>query len=108
MISQEKLEELKKNEPALATLDGEGCLCILSKNGDDRLTWNRRFKDQVEEARKKFYEMLGKGHVATRISSDGKEGRRITQFDPSAEEVLIKSFDLNASKIIMRPMLVGG
>lgn len=108
MISQERLQELQGDEPPLTVLEGEGCLHIMNQNGDDRLTWNRRFKDQIEEAKKKFYEFIGKGYVAYKVGPDGKEGRRVTRFDPTAEEILIKSFDPNAHKIIMRPMIAGG
>lgn len=103
-----RLQELISREPKQTLFEGCGSLHILSKNGDDRIVWDRRFKDQIEQAKQKFYEMLDKGYIAYVVGPDGKEGRRITRFNPDAEEILIKSFDPNAHKIIMRPMIAGG
>ena len=57
--------------------------------GDDRLTWSRRYKDQVEEARKKFYEFIDKGWLAFLTLADGTKGVRTTKFVPNAEEILM-------------------
>jgi hypothetical protein len=61
---------------------------ILSKNGDDRLTWDKRFIEQVHEAREKFYELRKKGYFAYLPGLGGKPSKMITEFDPSAEEVI--------------------
>jgi predicted deacetylase len=62
---------------------------IQSINGDDRLTWDKRFIDQIKEARDKFYELVAKGYRAFSLKVDGtKKEELMTQFDPSVEEVL--------------------
>jgi len=61
---------------------------ILSNNGDDRLVWDRRFLDQVYEARTKFYELKKKGYFAYAPGVGGQPTRLLTEFDPSVEEVI--------------------
>ena len=65
--------------------------------GDDRIVWDRRFKDQIEEAKKQFQELIKLGYLAFLVKSDGKKSdRQIFKFDPDLEEV------------IMLPAIVGG
>ena len=59
-------------------------------DGDDRIVWDRRFLDQIKEARTKFYELIKKGFLAFLIGKDGqKSNRRMCKFDPNAEEILM-------------------
>ena len=96
-------------EPPLTTSDGNGIIRFLctpkmskeitgnSIGGDDRIVWDRRFLDQIKEARAKFYDLLDRGFKAFKVKKDGsKSKRRLLKFDPSAEE------------IIMVPAIVGG
>lgn len=69
----------------------------LNRSGDTKVMWNPRDADEVENARKTFIRLLGKGFKAFRVSATGgQEGRAITEFDPNAE------------KIIFIPQLAGG
>lgn len=61
---------------------------IMSQNGDDRLTWDRRFLEQVHEARDKFYELKKKGYFAYLPGLGGKPTKMLTEFDPNAEEII--------------------
>jgi len=61
---------------------------VLSLNGDDRFSWDKRFLDQVHEARAKFYDMRKQGYAAYLPGSGGGRGQLITEFDPDAEEVI--------------------
>jgi hypothetical protein len=76
---------------------------ILSENGDDRLIWDRRIKDQVKDAFKKFKEFMKKGYSAYVTFSDGSPGHKIPEFDPSLEEILLK-----ASEVTMVPKTCPG
>ena len=59
-------------------------------DGDDRIVWDKRFFDQIKEARVKFYELLKKGFLAFLVRKDGlKSNRRMHKFDPNAEEILM-------------------
>lgn len=66
---------------------------VLSPNGDDRFSWDRRFPAQVREAQAKFDELTAKGYKAFRGGGDGG---------------LMPSFDANAEEIIFQPPIVGG
>jgi hypothetical protein len=63
---------------------------ILSQNGDDRLAWDKRFLDQVHQARDKFYELKKKGFAAFLPGAGGQPARMLTEFDPSAEEIIFR------------------
>lgn len=61
---------------------------ILSLNGDDRFAWDKRFLDQVHEARAKFYELRKKGFYAYAPGVGGAPARMLTEFDPNVEEII--------------------
>lgn len=62
---------------------------ILCENGDDRLTWNRNMGQEVKDAFKKFKDLIKRGHVAYAAKPDGKKGRKLEEFDPNAEEIIM-------------------
>jgi hypothetical protein len=64
---------------------------ILSQDGDERLVWDRLDPKQVKEAFLKFKELLKKGYSAFCILASGKRGHKITEFDPSLEEILFSN-----------------
>ncbi|PZW22584.1 hypothetical protein EI42_05369 [Thermosporothrix hazakensis] len=80
-----------------------GMLRVMSRRGDDRLTWDEQkalVKDPealaaVREAERIFEQERSKGATAFRIET-GKPAQRIDKFDATAEQ------------IIMVPRVVGG
>lgn len=73
-----------------------GVLCTLDQTGDTKLIWDRTRPDEVDAARDTFNKLRKKGYVAYKVKADGGTGEVITEFDPSAE------------KIILAPAVVGG
>lgn len=80
-----------------------GMLRVMSRRGDDRLTWDEQ-KIQlgdseaiaaIREAERIFAQERAKGATAFRVE-DGKPTQRIDKFDPTAEQ------------IVMVPRVVGG
>lgn len=67
----------------------KGLFRILSENGDDHVTWDRRDPAQVKEAYKKFKEFIDKGYRAYATNAQGKRSHRIDDFDPSLEEIVL-------------------
>lgn len=73
-------------------------LRIMSRRGDDRVTWNRaRVKigdpealAAVREAERIFAEERGRGATAFKIEP-GRPAQRITQFDETAEQIVLVS-----------------
>ena len=57
--------------------------------GHDRIIWDKRYEDQIEEARDKFYELLDKGWMAFLTMGNGEKGKRIFEFDYKYEEILM-------------------
>lgn len=74
----------------------EHTLHVLDTTGDTRTMWDPTRPTEVEEARKQFQRMQKKGYLAHTVRDDGEPGEVIREFDPQA------------GKIIMRPQLVGG
>jgi hypothetical protein len=80
-----------------------GILRVLSRRGDDRVTWDTpptltadpEAQAAVLEAEKIFHEQQKRGATAFRVEG-GRPPVRIESFDPTAEE------------IIMVPRVVGG
>ncbi len=80
-----------------------GMLRIMSKRGDDRVTWDQRrvavgdrdAESAVREAERIFAEQRARGATAFRVDS-GKAPTRIETFDPTAEQ------------IVMVPRVIGG
>ena len=80
-----------------------GCFRVLSDNGDDRIIWDRRIKEQVKEAFQKFKELMKKGYTAYAATSSGERGHKITEFDPGLEEII-----LGGKEAILVPKTVPG
>ena len=80
-----------------------GMLRVLSRNGDDRLTWDVTAVETgdaeaaaaVREAERIFNEQRAGGATAVRVTP-GQPAERIMKFDPNAEE------------IVMVPRVIGG
>lgn len=74
-----------------------GTMSILSTAGDEKVTWDKNDPESIRVARQKFLEYLGerKG-MAFKVDANGGKGEKMTDFDPSAENILLM------------PMIVGG
>lgn len=73
-----------------------GEMAVMGPEGDTKLIWNKESKDEVENARRTFCDLTGKGYTAYAVKKDGEKGKKIEAFDPDAE------------KIILVPYMVGG
>jgi hypothetical protein len=87
LVIKEEDGEVTLDPPERA--DDQGLFRILSQNGDDRVIWDRRDKNQVKEAFLKFKELMKKGYTAYVTKRDGSRGHRITEFDPGLEEIIL-------------------
>lgn len=75
---------------------GTGTLCVMDHTGDTKLMWDRARPDEVDAARATFDNLRKKGYLAYKVKADGAAGEVITEFDPTAE------------KVILCPPVVGG
>jgi len=71
-------------------------LRVLNETGDLKVSWDPSKPIEVEAARKQFEDLKKKNYVAYALTKSNKKGKAITEFDPSAE------------KIVLTPMLQGG
>lgn len=89
------------SEPPLVKKEGIGKIRFLCNkemslkitgngiDGDDHFIWDRRFADNIQEARDKFYKLMDQGYLAFYVKADGLQGQRMLKFDPNAEEVIM-------------------
>lgn len=69
---------------------------VMDRTGHTTVTWNPDDPQAVEDAKKKFNEMIRQGYSAfamNMISENGvkveEKGRRISEFDPKAGKIML-------------------
>lgn len=68
----------------------------MNLGGDSKLIWSADNEAEVEAARNMFDDLRDQGFAAFSVDKEGEQDRRIEEFDPEAE------------KIIMVPPIRGG
>lgn len=74
----------------------QGTLRIMDRTGDLKIVWDSSKPEEVDAARASFDRMISKGYSAFSAKESGDPGKRVTEFNP------------NAQAIIMIPRIVGG
>lgn len=78
---------IEGQEPTLAP---EACeMRIMGKPGDTKVIWDPSRPAEVDAARKQFNELRRKGYVAFKGKKDGSKGKKITEFDPKAQRMIM-------------------
>ena len=65
-----------------------GFLAVMGPHGHLSVKWNKDEPDEVEEAKRQFHDLLGKGYRGFAMNPDGTTGDLIKEFDPDAGEIL--------------------
>lgn len=74
-----------------------GEMRILTKSGDDKVSWDPNDDKSTDFAEKQFNEYIKKGYKAYRLDEEGKKaGWPIKEFPP------------HAAKLLFIPKIVGG
>lgn len=68
----------------------------MGSSGDTKIIWDSEQEDEVANAKRTFTDLKKKGYAAFAVAAKGKPGERITEFDPTAES------------LIMVPAIAGG
>lgn len=69
---------------------GKGILCILGGGGDTKIFWNKKNKDEVENAKETFNNLVKvKKFAAFSVSKMGRKSKKITEFDPNIQKLII-------------------
>jgi hypothetical protein len=67
-----------------------GIMETMDSSGDLKLMWDRNNADEVQHARETFNNLTkAKAHVAFVAKADGSQGRRMDEFDPAAERMIM-------------------
>lgn len=74
----------------------DGTLRILCPEGDRRIVWRKESLSEINEAKKVFRDAIASGHLAYKAEPGGQKGKKISEFDPTAEE------------IVLMPLVIGG
>lgn len=73
-----------------------GELRVMGGAGDTKVMWDAEQDAEVENARRTFDELTGRGYAAFAVRRSGEKGERVREFDPAAE------------KLILVPQIAGG
>ena len=73
-----------------------GEMRILSSEGDQKVIWDPKNKDQTEVAEMTFDKLIAKNYKAFSVKKDGEQKKEIKKFDPKA------------GALIMVPVIAGG
>lgn len=64
-----------------------GVLRILGRSGDVTVTWDPRVREDVEETRRRFDDIVEHGYLVFDLDPVTKEGHQVRTFDPNASEM---------------------
>lgn len=80
---------LEEEPPKMEFNPSKVAFNILGPEGHIRLTWDRRFPQQMKEAQDKFYDLLKQGYRFFSVARDGQRSKRqILRFEPDAEDLI--------------------
>jgi len=57
--------------------------------GDYKIIWDRTKTDETEMARDTFNKLKKKGYMAYSVGGDGEKDKKIDEFDPQAERIIM-------------------
>lgn len=66
-----------------------GEMSVMDKKGDTKILWDSDNQAEVENARRSFDDLRGKGYMAFTVDKRGEKGDVIRTFDPSAEKIIL-------------------
>jgi len=69
----------------------EGVILVLNNSGDIKITWNRKNETEVAYAREEFKKLTQKGWAAFSVGKLGKKTKKITEFNPGMNKIILVS-----------------
>lgn len=67
----------------------QSVMAVMGTNGDTKTVWNKDNPDEVAAAKAQFDSLKAKGYLAFKVKDDGDKGEMISEFDPSAQKVIL-------------------
>lgn len=69
---------------------GQLMISVLSGYGDLKKVWNAANRDEVEDARRSFNNLVKeKKYLAFKVTDSGDKGEQIREFDPEAGKMIL-------------------
>lgn len=65
-----------------------GEIAVMDHTGDTKIIWSRDNADEVENAKRTFRDLRGKGYAAFLTDKKGEKAEQIHEFDPNAERII--------------------
>ncbi len=62
---------------------------VMDPTGHTEVNWDPQNADEVRSARATFDAMIGQGYSAFRTDNKGRQGTRMSSFDPAAERLIL-------------------
>lgn len=59
------------------------------QRGDTRLTWDSDNREEVDAHKATFDKLIAKGFTAFSVRKDGDKGKKLTEWDPSIEAMIL-------------------
>ncbi len=59
--------------------------------GDLKTIWDKDKPEEVKAAKKQYDDLLKKGYFGYTVDKNGKKGRKINEFDPDAEMIIMST-----------------
>lgn len=66
-----------------------GSMNVMDTTGHTKVEWNKDVPAEVAIAKAAFEAAVAGGAQAFSVRSDGTQGRRLSEFDPNAEEIMM-------------------
>jgi hypothetical protein len=67
-----------------------GEMAILDGSGDTKIIWNSDNEDEVENAKRTFYNLVKeKKYLAFSVDKKGEKGEQVKTFDPDMEKLIL-------------------
>jgi len=66
-----------------------GEMAVMGREGDLKITWDRKDSKQTADAQEQFDTLVGKGYLAFAVDKSGNKGEQITTFDPAVERIIL-------------------
>lgn len=67
-----------------------GTMSVMGQPGDTKIIWDRNNRDEVENARRTFNDLVAKHYLAFEVTGNqGDKGKQIREFNPDAERLIL-------------------
>lgn len=69
---------------------GKGVMGIIGASGDTKIFWSKKNKDEIENARRTFEELVNKKKFAAfSVTKMGRKSKKVTEFDPKLQKLIL-------------------